>query len=107
MLVFMLGYTFVRVRFLWASLAGWVQVLLYEIAAIWISPTPFTILLNNNFFLISANVIGMLACYSIELYARRDFFLTQRLEIEQEKVNQINRELEERVEKRTAGLSDH
>ena len=101
-LVLMLGYTFVRVRFLWASLAGWVQVLLYEIATIWISPTPFTIFINNNFFLISANVIGMLACYYIELYARRDFFLTHQLEIEREKVNQINQELEERVEKRTA-----
>ena len=41
MLVFMFGYSFVRVRFLWASLAGWLQVLMYEIAAIWISPTPF------------------------------------------------------------------
>ena len=101
MLVLMLGYTFVRVRFLWASLAGWVQVLLYEIATIWISPTPFNIFINNNFFLISANVIGMLVCYYIESDARRDFFLTQQLEIEREKVNQINRELEERVEKRT------
>jgi diguanylate cyclase (GGDEF)-like protein/PAS domain S-box-containing protein len=101
MLVFMLGYTFIRVRFLWASLAGWMQVLLYEIAAIWISPTPFTVLINNNFFLISANFLGMLACYYIELYARRDFFLTYQLEIEKEKVNQINLKLEERVEKRT------
>ena len=102
MLVFIWGYTFIRIRFLWASLAGWVQVVLYEIAAIWISPTPFDVLLSNNFFFISANVIGMLACYSIEFYARRDFFLTQQLEIEREKVNQVNQELEERVEKRTA-----
>ena len=28
MLVFMWGYTFVRIRFLWASLAGWLQVLI-------------------------------------------------------------------------------
>jgi diguanylate cyclase (GGDEF)-like protein len=71
-------------RFLWASLSGWVQVVLYEIAAIWIIPTPFSVLLSNNFFFISANVIGMLACYSIEFYARRDFFLTQQLEMEEE-----------------------
>jgi diguanylate cyclase (GGDEF)-like protein/PAS domain S-box-containing protein len=102
LLVFMWGYTFVRIRFLWASLAGWVQVALYEIAAIWINPTPFTILINNNFFFISANAIGMLACYSFEFYARRDYFLTQQLEIEREKVGQINQELEGRVEKRTA-----
>ena len=36
----------------------------------------------------------MLACYSIELNARRDFFLTHQLEIEREKVNQVNQELE-------------
>jgi diguanylate cyclase (GGDEF)-like protein len=83
-LVFMWGYTFIRIRFLWASLAGWVQVVLYEIAAIWITPTPSPVLLSNNFFFISANFIGMLACYSIEFYARRDFFLTQQLEIEEE-----------------------
>jgi len=102
MLVFMWGYTFVRVRFLWASLAGWVQVVLYEIAAIWISPMPSSVLLSNNFFFISANVIGMLACYSIEFYARRDFFLRQQLEMEREKINRVNQELEEQVEKRTA-----
>jgi diguanylate cyclase (GGDEF)-like protein/PAS domain S-box-containing protein len=102
LLVFLWGYTFIRIRFIWASLAGWVQVILYEIAAIWISPTPHTVLLNNSFFFISANVIGMLACYSIEFYARRDFFLRQRLKLEQEKVKKVNQKLEERVEKRMA-----
>jgi diguanylate cyclase (GGDEF)-like protein len=97
MLVFMWGYTFIRVRFLWASLAGWVQVVLYEIAAIWIIPTPFSVLLSNNFFFISASVIGMLACYSIEFYARRDFFLTQQLEMEREKISRINRALEQEI----------
>jgi hypothetical protein len=62
MLVFTWGYTFIRIRFIWASLAGWLQVMLYEIVAIWICPTPFNVLLGNNFFFISANTIGMLAC---------------------------------------------
>jgi diguanylate cyclase (GGDEF)-like protein len=97
-LVFMWGYTFICMRFLWASLAGWMQVVLYEIAAIWIIPTPFSVLLSNNFFFISANVIGMLACYSIEFYARRDFFLAQQLEMEREKINGVNQELEEHEE---------
>jgi diguanylate cyclase (GGDEF)-like protein/PAS domain S-box-containing protein len=101
LLVLMWGYTFIRILFTWASLAGWAQVVLYEIAAIWIHHTPHTVLLNNSFFFISANVIGMLACYSIEYYARRDFFLRQRLKIEQKKVNNVNQELERRVEKRT------
>ena len=102
LLVSMWFYTFMRILFTWAFLAGCVQVILYEIAAIWIRPTPFEVLLNNNFFFISANVIGMLACYSIEFYARRDFFLRHQLEIEQENTSKINQELEEHVEKRTA-----
>jgi hypothetical protein len=76
LLVIVWGYTFVRLRFIWALLAGWVQVALYEIVAIWITPTPYEVLLSNNFFFISMNGIGMLACYSIEFYARRDFFMT-------------------------------
>lgn len=102
LLVFMWGYTLIRIRFIWASLVGLVQVILYEITAIWINPIHINILILNNFFLIGANMIGMLACYAIEFYARRDFFMTQQLEIEQEKVNKVNQELEERVEKRTA-----
>jgi diguanylate cyclase (GGDEF)-like protein/PAS domain S-box-containing protein len=102
MLVFMWGYMFIRLRFLWAALAGWVLVILYEVVVIWINPVPFDILINNNFFLISANALGMLASYFIEFYARHDFFLTQQLEIERENVNKVNQELEERVKRRTA-----
>jgi PAS domain S-box-containing protein len=101
LLVIVWGYTFVRLRFIWALLAGWMQVALYEIVAIWITPTPYEVLLSNNFFFISMSGIGMLACYSIEFYARRDFFMTYRLEVERENVQKINQELEERVEKRT------
>lgn len=101
LLVFTWGYTFVRARFIWASFAGWVQVAMYEIAAIWISPTPWNILISNNFFFISTNLVGMLACYSIEFYARRDYFMTRQVEIERENVHQINEELEDRVKKRT------
>jgi signal transduction histidine kinase/ActR/RegA family two-component response regulator len=103
-LVFMFGYTFIRLRFIWATAAGWTIVACYEIAAIWISPTPFAVLLNNNFFFISANMIGMLACYAIEYIARKDFFLARLLENEQQKVQAANRELERRVAERTSQL---
>jgi extracellular factor (EF) 3-hydroxypalmitic acid methyl ester biosynthesis protein len=97
MLVFIWGYTFISILFLWASFAGLVQLVLYEIVTIWINPLPLNIFINNNFFLISANVLGMLACYFIELHARRDFFLTQQLKVEREKTNNVNQELEQRM----------
>lgn len=100
-LVLLWGYTFVCVRFLWASLAGLVIVILYEITAIWIKPIPFSVLISNNFFLISTNMVGMMSCYAVEFYARRDFFMKQQLEVEQESVRRINEELEERVRQRT------
>ncbi len=96
-LVFMWGYAFVCVRFMWATLAGWMQVILYEAVAVWINPVPLDILISNNFFFISANVLGMLACYFIEYYTRRDYFLSKQLENEQEKTTKINRELEKQM----------
>ncbi|MCP3942822.1 MAG: PAS domain S-box protein [Desulfobacteraceae bacterium] len=103
-LIFIFGYTFIRMRFLWASLAAWLVVLLYEIAAIGIAQTPWQVITNNNFFFISANIIGMLACYSMELYDRRAFFLTQLLTEEKEKVRWANQNLEAQVAGRTTQL---
>jgi len=103
-LILMYGYTFIRARFIWATLSGWTIVGSYQIAAMILSSTPFPILANNNFFFVSANIIGMFACYSMEFYARRDFFLARLLENEKEKVKDINLKLEQRVQERTAQL---
>ncbi len=100
-LVFMYGYTFFKLRFVFATIAGFTIVIGYEIAAIWLSETPFSVIVNNNFFFLGGNIIGMLACYSIELSARRDFFQAQLLQREREKVGASNRELEKQVNKRT------
>jgi len=104
LLVFIYGYTFVKLRFVWASSAGWLIVLAYEIAAIWLSPTPIPILVNNNFFFLSANILSMFACYSIEYYLRRNFMQARLLESEKRKVTEANQELENRVQKRTSQL---
>lgn len=94
LLVFIWSYTFARIPFLWASFANWVIVVLYEIAAVWISPTPVAVLVGNNFFFISANIMGMIACYTMEYQTRRSYFLTAQLESERKNINTINRILE-------------
>lgn len=106
MLIFIFGYTFIKARFIYASFAGWLIVIAYEISAIWISNTPFNIMVNNNYFFISANIIGMFIGYSLELSSRRDFYMRKLLELEQEKVKAANSTLEKRVIERTQQLTD-
>ena len=105
LLVFIYGYTFVKLRFIWASVTGWLIVVAYEIAAVWISPTPIPVLINNNFFFLSGNILGMFACYSIEYHSRKRFKDACLLEAEKKKVTEINAELENRVQERTAQLA--
>ncbi|MCK4789160.1 MAG: PAS domain S-box protein, partial [Desulfobacteraceae bacterium] len=103
-LVFLFGYTFFKLRFIWATVTGWTIVIAYEISAVWLSQTPIPILVNNNFFFLAGNIIGMFAGYSIEFYTRKAFIQTGQLEAEKKKVTAANRELEKRVEERAAQL---
>ncbi|MDF1573711.1 MAG: ATP-binding protein [Bacteroidales bacterium] len=104
-LIFIIGYTFIRARFIYATVVGWSIVATYEVAAIWISDTPIEILINNNFFFISANVIGMFISYFMEQSARRDFYMRILLQKEQEKVQTANNALEKRVQERTRQIA--
>lgn len=105
LLIFSLGYTFTRLRFIYATVAGWALVISYEVAAIWISNTPMEILINNNFFFISANVIGMFVGYFIEQSVRKNFYMRVLLEKEQVNVMAANNALEKRVQARTRQIT--
>ncbi|MFA5903510.1 MAG: hypothetical protein WC836_06205, partial [Desulfobacula sp.] len=104
-LIFITLYTFIPMRFLWAVTCSWLIFAGYEIGAIWIADTPRIILINNNFFFVSANILCMLAGYSIELNMRKRFFSGFKLEQEKNKVSRINLELDQRVKERTHELS--
>jgi signal transduction histidine kinase/CheY-like chemotaxis protein len=103
-LVLIFSYTFVRHRFVYAAMTGCLLVVLYEIAALGLTDMPGSVLISNSFFLVSANIANMGICYSMEYFARRDFYLVQLLTHERENVRLINRSLEGKVEERTAEL---
>ncbi len=103
-LVFFAGYFFIKLRFFLATIAGWSILLMYNIGAIYYTDTPHELLINNNFFFISANLIGMFAAYNIEYFTRRNFFLSQRLDNEKLLVLDANKNLERTVEERTSEL---
>jgi signal transduction histidine kinase len=104
MLVFLAGYFFVKLRFLYATIAGFVILLIYNFGVQFITQTPGAIVITTNFFFISANLIGMLAAYNIEFNARRNFFLNLQLDNEKLLMEDINKNLEKIVEERTIEL---
>lgn len=82
-LVLMWNYTLLRLRFIYATASSLLLILGYEIVVIFdqnmleggLEGTNLPIFLNNNFFFLSSNVIGMLICYTIESYMKMDFSL--------------------------------
>ena len=103
-LVFIFGYTFFKLRFIWATLTGWLIVVAYEITAVLLSDTSLPVLISNNFFFLTGNILGMFACYSIEFYLRKEFIQSRMLDTEKSKVNAANLELEKGVAERTSQL---
>ncbi len=104
MLVFSAGYFFIKLRFFFATIAGWTILLFYNIGAIYFSQLSLLLLITNNFFFVSANLIGMFAAYNIEHYARHNFSLNRSIESEKLQVIEVNRNLEEKVHERTKEL---
>jgi len=77
-LVIMWACVLMRMRFRNASIVCWLIVLGYEYTAVVFlnmleSEGTVKIFISNNFFFISANIIGMISSYLIERSARRDF----------------------------------
>jgi PAS domain S-box-containing protein len=104
MLIFSAGYFFIKLRFTLATIAGWLTVLFFNIGAFSFSRIEPIMILFNNFFFISANLIGMFAAYYIEYFTRRDFILNQQLDNRNAEIVEANKSLESKVEERTREL---
>lgn len=92
LLVLMYSYTFSKLWFSYTTAASWTIVLLYEIAAVGIIGMPLATLLNDNFFYVSANLIGMFSSYHRERYIRRDFLQNRMVRELEEKRHILERE---------------
>lgn len=99
LLCIMYTYSFVRLRFLYAVSTCLLLVIGYVITVLLLGQTTTSFLMNNTFFLVAANVIGMPASYSIEFYIRSSFFqkrvIEQRTnELEEKNVELVNKNKE-------------
>ncbi len=80
MLILFYVHSLLRLRFVYASAVSWAIIGLYQAVTLLLVPTPFHVLMNNSFFLSSANISGMVASYALELYARKLFVKNQALD---------------------------
>lgn len=76
-LIILATYVAVQLRFVHATVAGWLIVAAYLAVAMGLKYTPFNELTSNIVWIFSANVIGMFAGYMLEEYARREYWQTR------------------------------
>ncbi len=95
MLVIFYAYIFSRLRFVFATVCAWLITLIYVFVSVNVQNlyTPFIV--NNTFFLVSSNIIGMGSCYMLEKYVRNDFLKTALLQIEKIQLEKSNIKLQE------------
>lgn len=79
MIIFFYIHVLLRLRFIYATLVGWLLILMYFLA-VDLSATPSALLLNSTFFLTSTQLCGMFASYSLEYYTRLIFIQSRDLE---------------------------
>ena len=105
-LVLMYIYTFMRLRFWNSLICALIVTAGYEYVAIFIQHLTFggmdtqqmLVFINNNFFFISANIIGMFASYNIEKMYRLDFLQKQKIKDENIQIVQYNQILNQNNE---------
>ncbi len=97
-LVIIYAHGIVRLRFIYASLMTWIIVMIYEIYVFAFSATPPIVRINNSFFLVSANLLGMFSSYGLEYYMRTVFWQNRAL-------NEKNRQVMAEHKRKTRELN--
>ncbi len=102
-LVLIFNYDLIKLRFIYATFSGWVIVLAYGLVCYYSDISSLTVALSS-FFLVSANLFGMISAYYFELITRKNFYTNKLLRQEQLKTVEINKTLEIKVEERSSSL---
>ncbi len=92
LLVIMFAYTFSKLRFPYMALASWTITGMYDAAILWILPVSLSVFVNDTFFHVAANLIGMFSCYHRELYERKNFIQTRTIREMEEKKHSMEKE---------------
>ena len=88
------GYLFLRLRFVVASVIGWLTLMMFAIVQMAFIGLSFENILNPIIVLVMTNLAGMTACYLFEYFTRKNYLLEKILLIEKTTHNNLLSELE-------------
>ena len=89
LLLIVAAYTFIRLRLVYATGVALLTTVSYNVAELAIGDSPLRAVLRTDLYLVTAIVIGMVACYGMEFYTRRDFVQRQLLKAEEAQVEDL------------------
>ncbi|MEW6495931.1 MAG: adenylate/guanylate cyclase domain-containing protein, partial [Cyanobacteriota bacterium] len=87
-IIILYTYTAIKLNFVYATCVGWTILGFYNLTISFIPP-PLPTLVENNFHLVLANLLGMFANYLMEYYIRKDFIKDRLLAEERDKVEKL------------------
>ena len=73
-LIYFWSYTFLKLRYIWATISGLSIFLLYQIAATLLIPMSAELYIISSSFLFASNLSGIGIAYTLEYYSRSNFF---------------------------------
>ncbi|WP_456402455.1 diguanylate cyclase [Persephonella sp.] len=95
LLVVFFAYTFSSVRLVYATVPAFFVTVAYIFADVTYIKTDKMILINNAFFLLSANVMGIFAGYILEYFFRKNFLQSFLIFLEKKQTDFLNKKLYE------------
>ncbi|MCB9208311.1 MAG: PAS domain S-box protein [Ignavibacteriales bacterium] len=88
-------YTFLKLRFLWATLSGISIFVVYVISSIFILNLDSELLFVSTSYIYASNLAGIFIAYVLEYYSRRDFYQTLMLKKSFEKNKSLSEKINE------------
>jgi len=104
-LLIIYAFAFSRARFLYSITTVFSLIVMFELSEIYIVKHDLLTIVNADFYLFSAVIVGAFAAYMIEFFMRRNFFLMNLLKNEKIRVERNNISLENRIQERTEILN--
>jgi hypothetical protein len=100
-LILVMSYGFMRLRFVWSAFVGIPITTFYIVAAFDYIEMPYLLCVFNSFFLIAINIVGFMVSREFEIYARKEYFANQLLKIERMKLKSLNTRLEAKIKEKS------